>query len=645
MKKIAVVFSLFLIGLDLEGQTRVSLYEEFTGEDCQPCAATNPALDAMLALPSNTVKAQCIKWMVPIPSAPTATWSLYQTNSTEISWRNGYYGNSAAPQGSLDGQSPIVFGATSAHPYYMSSTILSNAQSIFTPFSILMNVAWDVTFSNAVVTLTVTSSTSFTANGAFKLRLVLCEKEVNFSSPPGFTAEKDFSWPVRRSYPDIQNATTLLNTWAANQSQTFTINCAAPSYITNISEMIFVAFVQDDGNKKVYQTARSSQPPIPNDAKATGILIPSVNCISSIMPQVTVYNNGINTITSLTFSPAFNSVNSPLIFSNCNLAPGASTTIPMGLENLVNGTNDYSFSITGVSGGDIVTVNNNFKTSFYNALSYSTTPIMEDFSPVLFPPEGFAVFNPFNAKWPWTKSLFAGGFGLDVRSTYLFLGAWTQANQYHDLYLPGTCFSGTITPSVKFDLSYAQLSATGNDTLKLQVSTNCGATWSTAWQNYGTSMMTAPPYPSNLFIPSASQWTSVTVPLAAYSNSPQVLLRFRAIGGSTYAGGNAIYLDNINVYDQTPTGIAENTVNENSFSVYPNPASNEINVRMESLSQTNTTIKIINTLGQVVVCKRVSLNKGVNIIPVDTKQLANDIYYISFDSENGTVTKKITVNR
>src|SRR3954469_24887851 len=74
---------------------RLSLYEEFTGETCNPCAQTNPGLNALLLTTSNQQKIVAIKWQVPIPSASPKTWSLYQTNKTEIDWRhkgwNGAY--------------------------------------------------------------------------------------------------------------------------------------------------------------------------------------------------------------------------------------------------------------------------------------------------------------------------------------------------------------------------------------------------------------------------------------------------------------------------------------------------------------------------------------------------------------------------
>src|SRR3954470_9708552 len=79
---------LMLAGLFAAAQTpRLSLYEEFTGETCPPCAATNPGLNSLLSSPTNTPKIVAIKWQVPIPSAPTKTWSLYLTNKAEIDWR------------------------------------------------------------------------------------------------------------------------------------------------------------------------------------------------------------------------------------------------------------------------------------------------------------------------------------------------------------------------------------------------------------------------------------------------------------------------------------------------------------------------------------------------------------------------------
>ena len=126
MKKITLSFSLLISSLTVFSQTpRLSLYEELTGENCPPCASTNPGLNLILASPTNTPKIVAIKWQAPIPSAPSNTWSLYQTNKVEIDWRwktlaSGGYGYTpainSAPSSKIDGQEASVFGASSGHP-------------------------------------------------------------------------------------------------------------------------------------------------------------------------------------------------------------------------------------------------------------------------------------------------------------------------------------------------------------------------------------------------------------------------------------------------------------------------------------------------------------------------------------------------
>src|SRR3954467_5103700 len=124
MKKNLLALGMMIMSAALFAQTpRLSLYEEFTGETCPPCAYYNPGLNAMLLSPTNTALIVPIKWQVPIPSAPTKTWSLYQTDKAEINWRYSTYGYgiNSAPQGKIDGQSCSTFGAGSDHPADMSN--------------------------------------------------------------------------------------------------------------------------------------------------------------------------------------------------------------------------------------------------------------------------------------------------------------------------------------------------------------------------------------------------------------------------------------------------------------------------------------------------------------------------------------------
>ena len=75
MKKNILLTTLMIAGMTAFAQTpRLSLCEEFTGENCGPCAGTNPGLQTILN--ANAAKIIAIKWQVAIPSAPSATWSL-----------------------------------------------------------------------------------------------------------------------------------------------------------------------------------------------------------------------------------------------------------------------------------------------------------------------------------------------------------------------------------------------------------------------------------------------------------------------------------------------------------------------------------------------------------------------------------------
>jgi len=667
MKKTSIFLGLVTMSLFASAQApvRMSLFEEFTGENCGPCASTNPALN--ITLTNNAAKVIALKWQVPIPSAPTATWSLYKTNQAEIDWRyrstaNGGYGYpsqttqtnaitsgvNSAPSGRLDGQHQWTFGLTSDHPFYMSAAGINSAQAQPTNFSIAMSPVWSNTYTSAAVTVTITAAASYTSVGNMMFRLCLVERMINFATAPGSNGEKDFEDVVRKSYPTTITGTAVTsmgtainNTWTAGQTQTFVVNCVIPNYIIDLGQMAFVGFIQDDGNRRVLNAARTAQPQIPNEAKAMSVAFTnSVVCSSTIAPTATLKNNGSNPITSMTVTPYMNLVpGTPVVWTG-NLAVGASTTINMGSESIINGTNTYSINISGVSGGDIVPSNNGTSKYFFNTASYAAVPVAEGFVAATFPPAGWAFFNPTGAKWGWERSTSAGGFGTSSEATRVFIN-WTAVGGTHDLYLPGTSLTGTTNPMIKFDLSYTQIASGDNDRLEVWVSTNCGASWTSVWFNQGNAMATTPVNNSNLNIPTANQWSLVTVPLTSYANSAGILVRFTA----TSDQGNVIWLDNINLMQNPATGITSVKNTENAFEVFPNPASNEVNVSITSANAGSSQINITNALGQVVVEKAVSLNAGSNTILIDTKSLASGIYYVTYGSDKGTETKKLTITK
>ncbi len=662
MKKTYLILALLITALCTNAQVRMSLFEEFTGENCAPCASTNPALNVTLA--NNSAKVIAIKWQVPIPSAPSNTWSLYKTNQAEIDWRyksTGYNypsqntptssitnGINSAPAGRLDGRHQWDFGAPQDHPFYISNAVISSAQSQTTNFSINMTTAWDPLFNNCAVTVTVQSSTAFTASGNLVYRLCLVERLINFDSPSGTNGEKDFADPVRKSYPTTVGTGTALTsmgtllpgTWIAGQTQTFVVNCAIPSYIYDKGQMAFVGFVQEDGTKKIYQAARTLQPQISNEAKALSISIPSVGCTSTLVPNISIKNNGVNAITAMTITPVLDGVPGADIFWTGSLAPTATTGVIMNLINTSAGAHTYSYNISGVSGGDVVSSNNTKKLFFITPTTYFAGPVNQGFVSTTFPPTNWALFNLDNGVNTFTRSTLAGGYGLSGESMLFQVNSITNGD-IDEIYLPPTDLTGITNPELRFDISYCQISASSKDSLKAKISTDCGNTWTTIYSNGGSTMATAPVNGATFFVPTAAQWSTTAIPLAAYANAPQVLVKFW--GKSNV--GNRLFLDNINLQQTSPLSVKNTEAVNLEFEIYPNPATDEATVFVKAAVNAEVKISVMNSIGQLVYSNDHKLNIGSNNVNFDCKNLAAGVYIITLQSENKKQTKKLIISK
>ena len=644
MKKITLSFSLLITSLTVFSQTpRLSLYEEFTGENCPPCASANPPLNLLLASPTNTPKIVAIKWQVPIPSAPSNTWSLYQTNKVEIDWRwktlaSGGYGYTpainSAPSSKIDGQEASVFGASSGHPANLNNNVISSAAAVPSEFSINMTRAWNQAYSAVNLTVNIQATQSFSATGNLIFRLVMIERHVHFVTAPGTNGEKDFEDVAVKSFPTLQNGTPMtVGTWSVGQTQTFTINCPLPSYIRDKSEIAFVGFIQDDGNQKVAQAGLANSEGLSNDAKAISAFVPNLSCTNTIAPDVTIKNNGNNGITNFTITPYIDGIIKPIFSWSGNLAVGASTTMAIGSISVSGGSHTFSYNISAVSGTDNNLVNNSATTKFVTISNYQTNPIVEGFTSA-FPPLNWSTFNSTSGP-SWVKSTSCGGFGLSSESTKMDFYTYA-AGTINELILPPINLAGVITPTLTFDLAYATY-ATEADKLEVFVSDDCGDNWTNVYDKSGTNLNTAPATTSP-FVPSAAQWRKESVNLFGYSN-PSILIKFVA----TSAYGNNLYIDNVNLSQLNPVGIFSSPLSNINIEVFPNPTSGDFNLTVNSINNSNYRINLINSLGQVIFEKNFNFSIGINNIQIDTKQYPEGIYNVVLESKSIKSTKKITI--
>lgn len=674
MKKTSILLSLLTAGVMGYAQTtRLSLYEEFTGENCPPCASTNPGLQVILN--ANASKMVSIKWQVPIPSAPTNTWSLYQTDKTEIDWRwrgwngattstvingpsaSGYgyptqssaasttitSGVNSAPSGRIDGQHQWTFGAASDHPANLNATHINNAQAVSSPFSVSMSRAWDPTFTAVTVTVSITAAQNFTASAPLIFRLVMVEEEIHFATAPGTNGEKDFYNAVRASFPTLQNGTALPSAWTTGQNQTFTVNCTLPSYIIDKSQVNMIGWIQNDNattqSRMVYQAAKTTTVGISNDAAAAAISGNYMSCGTMYSPQVTVKNNGTNPITTMTIIPTLDATAGAPYAWTGSIAPGATVAIAMPTLAPTGGTHTYSVNITSVNGAtDNNPANNTKLAPFAFVTTYAAPPVVEPFTAATFPPTGWFMNNANGGANTWSRSATVGGYGTGLGSAKYDFYNNSVIGDKDELFIKPVDFTGLTNMALSFDVAYAQYS-TELDKLEVFVSTNCGSTWASLYNKSGSTLSTAPAQTA-VFNPTATQWRTDVVNLGAYSNNPNVIIKF--VATSDY--GNNLYLDNINLI--TTTSVKNNGNLNTVVELYPNPAQNEANVSINTPNAHDVTITMLNSLGQLVTQKSVSLEAGNNVVNFDTKNLASGLYNVVIADKNGNTTvKKLTISK
>jgi hypothetical protein len=191
--------------------------------------------------------------------------------------------------------------------------------------------------------------------------------------------------------------------------------------------------------------------------------------------------------------------------------------------------------------------------------------------------------------------------------------------------------------ALSFIVAYRQYS-TENDKLQVDVSTDCGTTWTTLWTKSGSALSTGAATINPFTSPNASEWRSEVVDLTSYDNTDDVLIRFRAT--SNY--GNNLLLDNINIDANMSVLDVDDNV---SLSLFPNPADNATTLRIESNQSSDALISIYNTLGEMVYSSSTYINSGANEVNLNTSGLVNGMYLVNIQVAEEMYNLRLSITR
>lgn len=332
-------------------------------------------------------------------------------------------------------------------------------------------------------------------------------------------------------------------------------------------------------------------------------------CTANATPKVVLHNVGQNDITSAEFTITFDGQTSTYNWTG-NLSRYQNTKVSMPqITTSTHGSHTYTVELTKTNGMLETDATNNTRTFTFNvSADVQTEDLDEDFASGI--------------KFPWFNP--DGDLSEYQGSVYYYTPSYSSGAAAA-LYAPIVDVSGMAHPVLKFDLAHKQRSSAKKDRLQVQVSGNCGSSWSTLYNVVDPDLATVSGYASSqAYVPSASHWRTETVDLASVSNPQQVALRFRFVSGN----GNLVWVDNVRIVDGTD--VEEHDAR--SISLFPNPTSDVLNVNTPDVI---SEILVYNIEGQLV-----RTLKGDNHM-VSLTGLANGIYTLKIMTEKGMTIQKV----
>ncbi|MCW3085756.1 MAG: hypothetical protein JWP12_3122 [Bacteroidetes bacterium] len=635
MKKSTLLVGMLALGTVAFGQSqRMVLAEEFTQASCPPCAAQNPAYNALLNV--NTTKVVSIKYQTSWPGYDP----MNLQNPSDVATRVTYYNVSGVPDSPMDGTEQSGSAYLGAPANY-TQTKINTEYAVPAPFTINVSHTFSSDYDSIFITCVITASQNFTTTGALKAHVAMVEKTVSFPSAPGTNGETTFYNVMRKMYPSAAG-TTLGATWTSGQTQTITFAAPIPSYIYSKAQIGVVAFIQSDVDKQVQQAAFSQPQALPSDIGTTNLAgVPLYQCATSFTPSVTIKNFGTTSLTSCTINyktDAGTVMTQPWTGS---LATGASQVVALPMQTATAGGHTFTSYTSAPNGGlDDDAANNQTVRNFAIVGTAAAAPLIEGYTATTFPPAGWFIDNPDGAA-TWARKTGAGGFGTSTACAKLdFYNSPDGAED--DFYAKNVDLTGMTTANLKFDVAYAQYDASVADELDVMVSTDCGATWNTVYSKAGAALVTnGGTIVTAAYTPTATQWRTETVGLNSFTGNASVMIKF--VGMSAY--GNNVYIDNINIANAAATGIVENNA-VNNISVYPNPMTNNATVDFNMVESNKVTVTLVNELGQVVINEDLgTMTAGEQKYALNAESLSNGLYFLNIKVGTSTITKKVSISK
>ncbi|MBI3512097.1 MAG: T9SS type A sorting domain-containing protein [Bacteroidetes bacterium] len=392
-------------------------------------------------------------------------------------------------------------------------------------------------------------------------------------------------------------------------------------------------------------TSNGCQSPVsvPLDAGITAILSPGATvCGLTFTPSVTIKNFGTSTLTSAVIHYQIDAA-TPVTYNwSGSLATNATANVTLSSMTTTAGTHTFtSWTTAPNAGADGNTVNDQTSSNFNVIAGANNLPYAEGFESATWPPAGCTINNP-DAGTTWARTTAAAKTG--VASAYMDDFNYNAAGQIDELVLPNLNLSSALNPTMTFQVAYRMYTnPTSNpnytDTLRVMISTDCGATWTQLYFKYGANLTTATPnYSTTLFVPTAAQWRLETISLTPYAAQTNAMIKFK----HTCDYENQMYIDDVNIM----AALGINGVPLSSLvNFFPNPSNDGmINMNLALAQQENVVVTVTDALGQTVKVQDLGNTIG-GTFGVDLSSQSDGIYFVTVQAGEEKTVQRIVISR
>jgi PKD repeat protein len=249
--------------------------------------------------------------------------------------------------------------------------------------------------------------------------------------------------------------------------------------------------------------------------------------------------------------------------------------------------------------------------------------------------------NPDDSNISWKITDLAGYTG---SSSVYVRGRSNTDFQMETLESPTFDLSGLEDNAVlSFKYAHARRNASSDDFFQVRISRNCGENWNLRETRDMDELPTVSGNVGGQFVPtSEDDWEEVII-----DNISSIFLttEFRIRFEFTSVNGNNIFIDDINIYDPNTLSV-DNSEVVKELTLFPNPASENVRLRLNLSQNQNVRIDIVDATGRVVHSPFSGLmTSGSQSLNIDLDpSMTPGMYFVRLSGPDGTAVRKLIIN-